>query len=71
MKGKYLYLHSKIVLAGLKCYDVAEAIGITPQALSQKMNGYSLFTAEEIARIGKVLNIKKEDYYTFFIEPVS
>lgn len=71
MKGKYLYLRSEIVRAGLKRYDVAEAIGITPQALSQKMNGYSLFTAEEIARIGKVLNVKAEDYYTIFVEPVS
>lgn len=71
MKGKYLYLRSEIVRAGLKCYDVAEAIGITPQSLSQKMNGYSLFTAEEIARIGKVLNVKKEDYYTIFVEPVA
>lgn len=35
------------------------------------MNGYSLFTAEEIARIGKVLNVKEEDYYTIFVEPVA
>mgnify|MGYP000081497264 CR=1 FL=1 len=43
MKGKYLNLRSEIIRAGFTCYNVAEAIGISPQALSQKMNGYSLF----------------------------
>lgn len=47
MKGKYLNLRSEIIRAGFTCYNVAEAIGISPQALSQKMNGYSLFSAEE------------------------
>lgn len=64
MKGKYLNLRSEIIRAGFTCYNVAEAIGISPQALSQKMNGYSLFSAEEIARIGRLLNINKDDYYT-------
>ena len=41
MKGKYLNLRSEIIRAGFTCYNVAEAIGISPQALSQKMNGYS------------------------------
>ena len=63
MKGKYLNLRSEIIRAGFTCYNVAEAIGISPQALSQKMNGYSLFSAEEIARIGRLLNINKDDYY--------
>lgn len=67
MKGKYLNLRSEIIRAGFTCYNVAEAIGISPQALSQKMNGYSLFSAEEIARIGRLLNINKDDYYTIFI----
>ena len=71
MKGKYLNLRSEIIRAGFTCYNVAEAIGISPQALSQKMNGYSLFSAEEIARIGRLLNINKDDYYTIFIEPVT
>ena len=39
MKGKYLNLRSEIIRAGFTCYNVAEAIGISPQALSQKMNG--------------------------------
>ena len=56
MKGKYLNLRSEIIRAGFTCYNVAEAIGISPQALSQKMNGYSLFSAEEIARIGRLLH---------------
>ena len=64
MKGKYLNLRSEIIRAGFTCYNVA-------QALSQKMNGYSLFSAEEIARIGRLLNINKDDYYTIFIEPVT
>ena len=67
MKGKYLNLRSEIIRAGFTCYNV----GISPQALSQKMNGYSLFSAEEIARIGRLLNINKDDYYTIFIEPVT
>ena len=71
MNGTYLNLRSEIIRAGFTCYNVAEAIGISPQALSQKMNGYSLFSAEEIARIGRLLNINKDDYYTIFIEPVT
>ena len=56
MKGKYLNLRSEIIRAGFTCYNVAEAIGIS---------------AEEIARIGRLLNINKDDYYTIFIEPVT
>ena len=66
MKGSYRELHSAFT-----CSTLASAIGISPQALSHKMNGYSLFTAKEIARIGKVLNIPKNDYYTIFIEPLT
>ena len=54
MKGSYRELHSAIIRAGFTCSNLASAIGISPQALSHKMNGYSLFTAKEIARIGKV-----------------
>lgn len=57
MKGSYRELHSAIIRAGFTCSNLASAIGISPQALSHKMNGYSLFTAKEIARIGKVLNM--------------
>ena len=71
MKGSYRELHSAIIRAGFTCSNLASAIGISPQALSHKMNGYSLFTAKEIARIGKVLNIPKNDYYTSFIEPLT
>ena len=53
MKGKYLHLRSEIIRAGFTCYNVAEAIGISPQALSQKMNGYSLFSAEEMVYLRK------------------
>lgn len=51
MKGSYRELHSAIIRAGFTCSNLASAIGISPQALSHKMNGYSLFTAKEIARI--------------------
>ena len=54
MKGSYRELHSAIIRAGFTCSNLASAIGISPQALSHKMNGYSLFTTKEIARIGKV-----------------
>ena len=51
MKGSYRELHSAIIRAGFTCSNLASAIGISPQALSHKMNGYSLFTAKEIARM--------------------
>lgn len=46
MKGSYRELHSAIIRAGFTCSNLASAIGISPQALSHKMNGYSLFTAK-------------------------
>ena len=33
--------------------------------------GFNGATTKEIARIGKVLNIPKNDYYTIFIEPLT
>ena len=48
MKGSYRELHSAIIRAGFTCSNLASAIGISPQALSHKMNGYSLFTAKKL-----------------------
>lgn len=54
-------LQAKMALHGLKAYELADAIGITRQSLSYKLNGKRMFTVKEIDSISKVLDLTIEE----------
>lgn len=64
-------LRSKIWDLGYTNAEVAAAIGISAQAMSDKMTGKSRFTSVEMAAIGQLLKLSPEQYYTFFIKPIE
>mgnify|MGYP004634876663 FL=1 len=62
-------LHRTIQDAGYTDKEIAKAIYISPQAMSDKMTGKSQFTSAEIASIGNFLNLSPKQYYSCFVKP--
>ncbi len=52
----------------LKQNEVARRAGMAPSTLTSRMMGYQPFTAWEISRIAKVLDIPKEQISGYFFE---
>lgn len=66
----YRQLHGRIVASGYSCADVAKKLNISAQAMSQKMQMKSYFTAREIAALGQMLDFAPDEYYTLLIKPI-
>ena len=64
-------LRSRIFSLGYTNSEVAAAIGMSAQTLSDKLTYKSRFTSFEMAAIGKLLNLSPEEYYIFFIKPIE
>ena len=67
----YRELHGKIVGAGMTDREVATAIGISPQAMSDKILGKTQFTIKEMVATGKYLDLTSEEYYNLFLIPAQ
>ena len=48
--------------------ELAEAAGMSCATLSCRMNGRFPFAADEMLRIGELLDIPPEDYYKYFVQ---
>lgn len=59
-------LKAAIVRNGMTAYSLAEAIGISKQSLSYKMNNKRDFRAPEIDSIVKVLNLTPDEIADIF-----
>ena len=64
-------LRIRISYFGYTSAEVAAAIGISAQAMSDELTFKSRFTSFEMAAIGKLLKLSPEQYYTFFIKPIE
>lgn len=60
-------LKGKMTEGHLSQKSMAEALGITAQALNAKLNGRSQFTLEEVVRITDILSLK--DPVDIFFNP--
>lgn len=60
-------LKGKMTEGHLSQKSMAEALGITVQALNAKLNGRSQFTLEEVVRITDILSLK--DPVDIFFDP--
>ena len=67
----YNELRARMVKRGFTQEMLAEAIGLSAQSISAKMNGHSEFSLDDIVRIGRVLGFSQEDYYIVFIKPTE
>lgn len=67
----YKKLHGHIVGKGLTDKEVAAAIGISAQAMSDKIQGKTSFSLEQVVAIGTYLNFSDADYRKYFIIPQS
>lgn len=66
----YRQLHGRIVASGYSCADIAKKLNISAQAMSQKMQMKSYFTTLELARLGEILHLTPDEYYTLLIRPI-
>lgn len=48
--------------------ELAEAAGMSCATLSSRMTGRFPFAADEMLRIGELLDIPPEDYYKYFVQ---
>ena len=67
----YTKLHGHIVGRGLTDKEVAAAIGISAQAMSDKIRGKTSFSLEQVVAIGSYLGFSDVDYCNYFIVPQS
>ncbi len=66
MQYNYSLLRKKIKRNFDTQDEFANAIGIGRVTLSQRLNGKSFFSQNEIEKISKLLNISKEDIPKYF-----
>lgn len=64
-------LRSYLALRGMTIKVLAETIEMPISTLSNKINGRTEFTANEIAQIQTVLNIPDEEVLDIFIKEVK
>lgn len=67
----YRQLHGRIVSQGETCASVAAKLHISAQAMSQKMQMKSYFTAREMVFLGEILHLAPDEYYTLLIQPLT
>lgn len=68
--NSYRQLYGRIVTEGETCASLADKLKISSQAMSRKMQLKSYFTALELARMGEVLHLTPDEYYTLLIRPI-
>ncbi|MBQ7727256.1 MAG: helix-turn-helix transcriptional regulator [Clostridia bacterium] len=68
---KYRRLRNRMKAEGIKSYQLAEALKVSTQTLSRKLNGATPFTEEEIEKVCVVLKISAIDVWRFFFERLS
>ena len=56
---------------GIKSYELADALQVSSETLSRKLNGVTPFTEEEIEKVCVVLKIGAIDVWRFFFERLS
>ena len=66
----YELLKNRINKSGIKIYALAEACGLTPQGLYNKLNGKNDFRCSEIICLSKVLNLSPEDRNAIFFAQI-
>lgn len=66
MKRKYSKLLGRIREFGFTQKSLAKKMEINPCTLSLKLKGESVFTASEIDRLCRILDIAKEDIGDYF-----
>ncbi|EFQ04552.1 helix-turn-helix domain-containing protein [Megasphaera micronuciformis] len=60
-------MKNRINKSGIKIYALAEACGLTPQGLYNKLNGKNDFRCSEIICLSKALNLSPEDRNAIFL----
>lgn len=65
-KPMYAKLRGRIVEKGTTQAAVARNIGISPQAMSKKMNGDTGFSQDDVIKICAYLDIDLSDVGSFF-----
>lgn len=68
---KYRRLRNRMKAEGIKSYQLADALKVSTQTLSRKLNGATPFTEEEIEKVCVVLKISAIDVWRFFFERLS
>ena len=66
----YELLKNRINKSGIKIYALAEACGLTPQGLYNKLNGKNDFRCSEIICLSKALNLSPEDRNAIFFAQI-
>lgn len=62
----HLALKSLIKQSGFKLYKLADVLGITRQALANKLDGETQFTIAEATALVRELNIPREEIVNYF-----
>lgn len=72
-KNRIIFDHSKLrglIIEKFERYcDFAEAVGLSPQVLSLKLNGTMALTRYDIYLWAKTLDIKSDDFGSLFFTP--
>lgn len=61
-------LRAEVAKANVKKKDIAKMLGISKQAITNKMNGKNEFKASEIRALAKCLNLSIEKVNCIFFE---
>ena len=62
-------LDDAIKASGIKKKSLAKALGISPNALSKKLNGSREFKVSEIVKLKGILNLSDDDVKYIFLRP--
>lgn len=64
---RFLLLRQAMLTHDCQQKDAARIVGICDAAMSARMHGRAEFSAEEMVRLGKALDIAPADYYAVFL----
>jgi len=67
----YTQLRKLIKEKKIKCYELAEWLGITPVSLSNKLTNDSSFTQMEIVKLSAILEIQDLTKYFYTVKEQS
>ena len=62
----FVKVKARLVEKGLRQADLAKRMGISPQSLNHKLNGFSDFWLSELEQIAEILDIKDDQYKEYF-----
>lgn len=68
---KFTALRQRMLAQDVTQQDVADNIGIRRSAVSNRMTGKLPWTASEMLAVGDYLNIPEDEFYHYFIEPLT